>query len=62
RQSDNSDLAEGLYIKIEKDGKVIDRCKFVREEFTEQIQSSDGHWLDRPIIPNMLENGKILEK
>ena len=59
KQTDNTDLAEGLYLKIEKDGKVIERCKFVRNEFTAQIQSSESHWLDRPIIPNQLERGEF---
>ncbi len=58
-QTDNSDLAEGIYIKVEENGSVIDRCKFVRREFIAQILSSDSHWLDRPIIPNVLERGEL---
>jgi len=59
KQTDNSDLAEGLYIKIEDDGRTIDRYKFVRSEFTARILSSDSHWLERPIIPNLLERGEL---
>jgi len=58
-QTDDSELAEGLYLKMEENGRVVDRCKFVRSEFTAKILSSDSHWLDRPIIPNMLEKGEI---
>lgn len=58
-QSDNSDKAEGLYIKIEEDGVVKERYKFVRQEFTAQILSTDDHWLDRPIVPNLLKDGEL---
>ena len=59
KQTDNSDMAEGLYLKAEEDGKVADRYKFVRGEFISQIESSDSHWQNRPIIPNMLERGEL---
>jgi hypothetical protein len=59
KQTDDSDLAEGLYLKIEADGKVTGRCKFVRGEFTAAILNSDSHWLERPIIPNLLEKGEM---
>ncbi len=58
-QTDLSDLSEGLYIKWEEDGIVKGRYKFVRKEFTAQILSNDSHWLDRPIVPNLLENGEM---
>lgn len=53
-QTEDSDLAEGLYLKQEDEGRVIDRFKFVRADFHQAIQASDGHWLDRPILPNQL--------
>jgi len=56
-QTDDSDMAEGLYIKFEEDGFVKGRYKFVRAEFLAQIITSDSHWLDRPIIPNLLAEG-----
>lgn len=45
---------EGLYIKIEEVGQVVDRLKFVRASFTQTVDASQTHWLDRPIIPNRL--------
>ena len=54
RETDNSNLMEGLYIKIEEDGQVVDRLKFVRPSFTQTVEASPTHWLDRPIVPNGL--------
>ena len=54
RETDASDTMEGLYIKIEENGQVIDRLKFVRASFTQTVQVSQTHWLDRPIVPNGL--------
>ncbi len=54
RQTEDSDLAEGLYIKREDDNRVLDRCKFVRADFLQAIEQGDGHWHDRPILPNVL--------
>lgn len=55
-QTDTSSLMEGLYIKIEEDGKVVDRMKFVRYSFTQP--ESVTNWLDKPIIPNKLAKDK----
>ncbi|MEL7349407.1 MAG: RNA ligase family protein [Pseudomonadota bacterium] len=57
RQTEDSDLAEGLYIKLEQDGVVRERFKFVRAGFHQTIQAAEGHWLDRPILPNRLATG-----
>lgn len=57
KQTDDSDLAEGLYLKLESGGFVEDRFKFVREGFVQAIAASEGHWLDRPILPNGLAPG-----
>ena len=57
KQTDDSDLAEGLYVKVESDGVVRDRFKFVRGDFLQAIAAADGHWLDRPILPNRLADG-----
>lgn len=54
RETDSSDLMEGLYLKIEEGGEVVDRLKFVRPSFTQTVDASQTHWLDRPIIPNRL--------
>ncbi|WP_242045673.1 MULTISPECIES: RNA ligase family protein [unclassified Calothrix] len=54
KQTDQSSLMEGLYIKVEPEDTVIARYKYVRSSFLTTIQQSDGHWLNRPIIPNIL--------
>jgi len=56
-QTENSDLAEGLYLKLEEGGVVVERFKFVRGDFHQAIASAEGHWLDRPILPNGLMVG-----
>ncbi len=56
RQTDLSGTMEGLYIKVEEDGVVKERYKFVRAEFL-QVVTADGHWQDRPLIPNRLAAG-----
>ena len=53
-ETDLSGLMEGLYIKVEEDGIVKERYKFVRNEFLTTVTDSETHWLDRPIIPNQL--------
>ena len=54
RETDNTRLMEGLYIKIEENGQVAERVKFVRASFLQCVNQPGGHWLDRPIIPNGL--------
>jgi len=54
RETDCSTMAEGLYIKHERNGIVADRFKFVRAEFLQTALASGSHWLARPIIPNQL--------
>lgn len=56
-QTDKSEHAEGLYIKVEEDGKTVDRYKFVRKDFIQTILDSDSHHSTRPIIPNGLRPG-----
>lgn len=57
QQTEDSDLAEGLYLKQETADCVQDRFKFVRADFVQAIQAADGHWQDRPILPNALADG-----
>lgn len=57
RETDNSTTMEGLYIKLEEDGVVKERFKFVRREFVQQILASTSHWQSRPIVPNQLKEG-----
>lgn len=54
RETDRSDLSEGLYLKVEERGTVRERFKFVRGSFLTSVTNSESHWLDRPIVPNQL--------
>ncbi len=56
-QSDLSEMAEGIYLKVETEKHTTDRFKFVRGDFLQTIQESDSHWQDRPILPNRLAQG-----
>lgn len=60
RQTDMSDLMEGIYIKAEEDSLVTDRFKYVRSTFLNTILDSKTHWLNRPVIPNRLAPGTDL--
>ena len=54
RETELSGMMEGLYIKVEEEGKVVDRMKFVRAAFLQCVDFSETHWIDKPIIPNQL--------
>jgi hypothetical protein len=56
-ETDPSDEMEGLYIKVEEEGNVIERYKYVRASFLTVVLDSNSHWLSRPIIPNKLADG-----
>ena len=60
RETDQSGLMEGLYIKVEEEGVVRERYKYVRAGFLQTVFDSQSHWLDRPIIPNLLKAGVTL--
>ena len=47
-------MMEGLYIKVEENGEVVDRMKYVRASFLQTVEESQSHWLDRPIVPNRI--------
>lgn len=53
------ELAEGLYLKVEKDGYVQKRAKYVRPDFIQQVTNSD-HWRNKPIVVNGLRKGADL--
>lgn len=53
-ETELSGMMEGLYIKLEENGQVVDRMKFVRAAFLQCVDFSETHWLDKPIIPNQL--------
>jgi hypothetical protein len=54
RETDGSELMEGLYIKVEDDDHVLERYKYVRASFLSCVLDSGTHWLGRPIVPNGL--------
>ena len=54
RETDPSLTMEGLYIKVEAEGEVKQRVKFVRNSFYQCVNASGSHWQQRPIIPNQL--------
>jgi hypothetical protein len=47
---------EGLYLRIEADGKTTGRAKMVRPEFVERVKLSE-HWQHQQMIPNQLSEG-----
>ncbi len=57
RETDGSDDAEGLYLKIEEDGRVVERLKWIRPSFLTAVVDSGSHWLERTIVPNQLADG-----
>jgi hypothetical protein len=57
KETDASAFMEGLYIKIEEGGVVTERYKLVRAGFLQTVLDSDSHWMNRPIVPNLLRHG-----
>jgi RNA ligase len=56
-ETDPSDDAEGLYIKVEEGGVVVERYKWIRASFLTAVVDSGTHWAARPILPNQLAPG-----
>lgn len=54
---EDSDLAEGIYGKVEENGEVVFRFKHVRHDFLQAVFDVNEHWLSRPIVPNGLAPG-----
>lgn len=52
---------EGLYLRIEADGKAVGRAKIVRPEFVEKIKQSE-HWQHQKMVPNELAEGADIWK
>src|SRR5690606_33350602 len=59
-ETDASDAMEGLYIKVEEDGRTVARYKWVRPDFLTAILDSGTHWLDRPLVANGLADPEVL--
>ena len=54
-ETDISTDMEGLYIKLEENGQVMKRLKYVRHAFVQSLLGdSTNHWLARPIVPNQM--------
>ena len=60
QQTDRSEHSEGLYLKVEANGQVMGRYKFVRPGFVQTILDSGSHHSTRPIVPNGLRAGSDL--
>jgi hypothetical protein len=60
KETDASNLMEGLYLKQEQDGIVQERYKYVRKSFLQTVFDSESHWMDRPLLPNCLKPGITL--
>jgi hypothetical protein len=60
KETDSSQLMEGLYVKVEEVGIVQERYKYVRKSFLQTVFDSESHWLDRPLLPNCLKAGTTL--
>ena len=54
RETDASRTMEGIYIKVEENGEVVDRLKYVRASFLQTTEEAQIKWLDRPIIHNRI--------
>jgi hypothetical protein len=55
-ETDPADLMEGLYIKVEEEGRVVQRYKWIRPGFLTSVLDSGTHWMRRPILPNRLRD------
>jgi len=54
-ETDPSTDMEGLYIKIENNGTVESRVKFVRASYAQCAAESTSRWQSRVIVPNLLK-------
>ncbi|WP_452101206.1 RNA ligase family protein [Catellatospora bangladeshensis] len=59
-ETDRADEMEGLYLKVEEDGRVVERYKWVRHGFLTAVLDSGSHWADRPIVANRLADPEVL--
>jgi hypothetical protein len=46
-------VMEGLYIKVEHDGIVSERYKYIQHNFLAAILKNGSHWKDQPLIANV---------
>ena len=57
--TDQTQLMEGIYVRVEDDEWIVGRMKHPREEFTKVLED-DSHWLTRPIVTNQLRPGVVI--
>lgn len=55
RETDAARTMEGIYVKVEENGEVVDRMKYVRVSFLQTVETPQTQWLDRPIVPNRIK-------
>ncbi|MDX2012568.1 MAG: RNA ligase family protein [Myxococcaceae bacterium] len=53
-QTQLSGQVEGLVFRVERDGWLRARCKYVRPGFRQTLAVSDVHWARRPFVPNLV--------
>ena len=58
--TDPSPLMEGLYVKVEENGRVADRMKYVRAGYV-QTSAIEERWHSQTVIPNRLTSGSIFD-
>ncbi len=58
--TDSTTLMEGLYIKIEDNGRVVERMKYVRHGYT-QTTGTEERWHSQTVVPNKLKGGSIFD-
>lgn len=57
KDCDDTDLSEGVYLKVETETETVDRGKYVRAAFVQHIIDGNVHWASRPIVENRLAPG-----
>jgi hypothetical protein len=48
---------ERYHSTVGGDGIVTGRYKYIRPSFLTAVFSAEGHWLNRPIVPDLLREG-----
>ena len=56
-EGDKEDLAEGIYVKVEKGDRTVGRAKWIRRSFVQAILDDGVHWSARPTVTNRLAPG-----
>lgn len=53
-----SGSAEGIYLRFEKDGRIVSRAKLVQPEF---VQGIEQHWMGKKLERNLLASARLEE-